>query len=227
MALLTARKELYVVTFCNQRAAFVALTLGLCLFSTALLSAAPRSPQDAASQNSTPKKPAPALPTAPAASERTFPTDAGIVSRGGLPNRAGVRGSSLAKEALTYRGVPYRMGGTSARGIDCSGLAQAVYRKWGLLLPRTSVEQFRKGRPIPKSQLQAGDLVFFKNTYKAGISHVGIYMGEGKFVHAAGRRKGVIVSSLNDKYHTAHWAGARRLAPQEFPDRDLPQPDEE
>jgi cell wall-associated NlpC family hydrolase len=121
-------------------------------------------------------------------------------------------GQSLANKALSFRGVPYRFGGTTRNGLDCSGLTQAVYKKWGLLLPRTSTAQFKKGLPVPKDKLQPGDLVFFKNTYRSGISHVGIFVGDGKFVHAAGRGKGVVVSSLNEAYHRNHYAGARRSA---------------
>lgn len=126
-------------------------------------------------------------------------------------NRGSI-GQALAKKALSYRGVRYRMGGTSTSGIDCSGLTQAVYKKWGMKLPRTSTEQFRKGRPVPREQLKEGDLVFFKNTYKRGVSHVGIYVGDNRFVHAAGSGKGVVVSNLSDKYHANHYAGARRIA---------------
>jgi cell wall-associated NlpC family hydrolase len=124
----------------------------------------------------------------------------------------GTVGDALAKKALSYRGVRYRMGGTSTSGIDCSGLTQTVYKKWGMLLPRTSTEQFKSGRKVTKDQLLAGDLVFFSNTYKKGVSHVGIYVGDGKFVHASGAKRGVIVSSLSDDYHAKHYAGARRLA---------------
>jgi cell wall-associated NlpC family hydrolase len=136
-------------------------------------------------------------------------------------NRGSV-GEALAHKALSYRGVRYRMGGTTTNGIDCSGLTQTVYKKWGKLLPRTAVEQFRKGKPVPKDQLKAGDLVFFKNTYKKGISHVGIYVGDGNFVHAAGVGKGVIVSSLYSAYHLNHYAGARRIVLDPKPDSDEP-----
>jgi len=125
-------------------------------------------------------------------------------------NRGGI-GEALAHKALSYRGTRYRMGGTSSSGFDCSGLTQTVYKKWGMLLPRTSTEQFSKGKPVSKNQLNSGDLVFFSNTYKSGISHVGIYVGDMKFVHAAGYGKGVVVSSLKEAYHANHYAGARRI----------------
>jgi cell wall-associated NlpC family hydrolase len=132
-------------------------------------------------------------------------------------NRASV-GEDLAHKALSYRGVRYRFGGTTTNGIDCSGLTQTIYSKWGKLLPRTAVEQFQKGRPVPKDQLKAGDLVFFKNTYRAGISHVGIFVGDGKFVHAANANKGVIMSPLSNPYYNNHYAGARRIALDTKPD---------
>jgi cell wall-associated NlpC family hydrolase len=126
-------------------------------------------------------------------------------------NRGSI-GTLAAVKALSYRGTPYVMGGHSKSGIDCSGLTQSVYKQWGLLLPRTSTEQFSKGISVPKDQLRAGDLVFFKNTYKSGVSHVGIFIGANHFVHAAGRGKGVVISSLSDAYNLNHWAGARRIA---------------
>jgi hypothetical protein len=121
-------------------------------------------------------------------------------------------GSRAARQALSYRGVPYHFGGRTRKGIDCSGLIQTTYKKWGILLPRTSVEQYKRGVQIPKQKMKAGDLVFFKNTYKRGISHVGIYMGQNQFVHASSGRGQVTVSSLNDPYYLNHWAGARRIA---------------
>ena len=127
------------------------------------------------------------------------------------PDRHATRGQYLARTALAYRGVPYRWGGRSPRsGFDCSGLVQAVCAKWGILLPRLGGEQYHAGVPVKPADLQPGDLVFFKNTYKRGISHVGIYIGENCFVHAPGRGKYVCISRL-DGYHKNHWAGARRL----------------
>lgn len=127
------------------------------------------------------------------------------------PDRRTCRGQYLARTALAFRGVRYVFGGTTRRGIDCSGLAQLVAKKWGFMLPRASNEQFKKGTPVKYADLIPGDLVFFKGTYKAGISHVGIYIGEHKFVHAADSKHGVIVSRLDAPYHSHHLAGARRL----------------
>lgn len=128
------------------------------------------------------------------------------------PDRHAGRGQLLARTALAFRGVPYRWGGRSPRsGFDCSGLVQAVYGKWGILLPRVARAQYKMGMPVKSDKLLPGDLVFFKNTYRRGLSHVGIYVGDGFFVHAARTGVGVILSRLDSGYHKQHWAGARRL----------------
>jgi hypothetical protein len=128
------------------------------------------------------------------------------------------RGENIARTALAYRGVAYRFGGRSVQsGFDCSGLVQTVCAKWGIYLPRMAGAQFGHGVPIKPWNLKAGDLVFFQGTYKRGLSHVGIFIGEGKFVHAAGKGKGVRISSLSDAYYQHHWAGARRFDLRQLP----------
>ncbi|MFN3995960.1 MAG: C40 family peptidase, partial [bacterium] len=102
-------------------------------------------------------------------------------------------------------------GATGPNAFDCSGLVQWAFKKVGVNLPRTADMQFRVGRTVSKYQLQPGDLIFFANTYCPGISHVGIYIGGGRFVHAANSRKGVIVSSLSESYWAQHYAGAKRV----------------
>jgi cell wall-associated NlpC family hydrolase len=135
-----------------------------------------------------------------------------------LLSRYSTRGEALARTALAYRGAPYRFGGRSAQtGFDCSGLVQAVCAKWGIYVPRAAHAQYTAGKPVPSNSLQPGDLVFFKNTYKRGLSHVGIYIGDRKFLHAAGVRYGVMVSSLDDAYHRNHYVGARRLDVSKLP----------
>ena len=126
-------------------------------------------------------------------------------------NRLTTRLKRLVEQAMTYLGTPYRMGGTSRRGLDCSGLVGAVYGEQGLGMPRTAAEQFAAGVPVSDGALRPGDLVFFRDTYKRGISHVGIFVGDGRFIHAAGRRQGVIVSELSRPYYRLRYAGARRL----------------
>jgi cell wall-associated NlpC family hydrolase len=127
-------------------------------------------------------------------------------------DRLSARFKRLVEQAMTYLGTPYRRGGTTRRGVDCSGLVGAVYGEQGLDLPRTAAQQFAEGVAVAASDLRPGDLVFFRDTYKRGISHVGIYIGDGRFLHAAGRRHGVIVSELSRPYYRTRYAGARRSA---------------
>jgi cell wall-associated NlpC family hydrolase len=118
----------------------------------------------------------------------------------------------FVRVAERYAGTPYVWGGESARGFDCSGFIIRVMRDLGYqALPHSAAEQFRYGIPVAKQNLRPGDLVFFANTYKPGISHVGIYLGRGRFIHAAGTGLGTIVSSLNSGHYQEKYAGARRL----------------
>lgn len=126
---------------------------------------------------------------------------------------ANLNGYNIVRTALSLQGVPYRFGGTSTRyGLDCSAFVQTVYSRFGLRLPRVASSQFYQGSAISKTQLRHGDLVFFQNTYKRGLSHVGIYIGDGNFVHASSAGRCVKVSSLSNSYFRRHWAGARRLS---------------
>lgn len=119
--------------------------------------------------------------------------------------------NSLIRTAMSCRGTHYRRGGTSRNGFDCSGFTRYVFAKYGVSLPHSSAAQASKGTPVAKSDLKPGDLVFFQ-TYRRGISHVGIYIGNGSFVHAASRRSGgVRVDSLNSSYYGPRYRGARRV----------------
>jgi cell wall-associated NlpC family hydrolase len=121
---------------------------------------------------------------------------------------------NVVEAAYAFRGTRYVMGGTSRSGFDCSGFVRYILSNaGGVEMPRTAVEQFYHGTPIAPDAMQPGDLVFFKNTYKHGISHVGIYAGNGQFIHAANAHKGVRMDSLSDSYYVAHFAGARRVLP--------------
>jgi len=123
------------------------------------------------------------------------------------------RGDRIVRTALTYRGARYRRGATGRYGaFDCSGFTLYLFKKAGETLPRTAAQQFKHGQVVPKAQLRPGDLVFFRNTYKRGVSHVGVYVGNGDFVHAAGTSRGVRVDNLSGAYYRRHWAGARRPA---------------
>ncbi len=127
-----------------------------------------------------------------------------------LNSQSGASGQQIAATAKKYIGAPYLWGGTTAKGFDCSGLIQTVYKANGISLPRTSKQQWTAGRSISRSELQVGDLIFFANTYTSGVSHVGIYMGNGQFIHASSSR-GVILTSLSSSYWAAHYYGCRRV----------------
>ena len=121
-------------------------------------------------------------------------------------------GSALATAALKYLGVPYAWGGATPAGWDCSGFVYYIVRQvTGRTLPRTTQAQWGVGTPVTREALQAGDLVFFQNTYEPGITHVGFALGDGRFVHASAPGVGTIISSLADPYYAAHYAGARRV----------------
>ena len=119
--------------------------------------------------------------------------------------------SSIVDVALQYLGVPYVWGGTTPSGFDCSGYVQYVFRQCGYSISRTATPQYSDGTPVSYSNLQAGDLVFFERTYATdGISHVGIYIGGGEFVHAGGGC--VKISSLSESYYSSRYYGACRIA---------------
>jgi cell wall-associated NlpC family hydrolase len=111
--------------------------------------------------------------------------------------------------ALGWLGTPYRYGGTSRRGIDCSSLVQQAFGAAGRRLPRTAAQQATVGQPVDPSNLQAGDRLYFSAS-GTRIDHTGLYIGNGQFVHASGRGRGVIVSNLADPHQWNIFVGARR-----------------
>lgn len=122
------------------------------------------------------------------------------------------RASDVAMQALTHLGVPYRSGGLSPRtGFDCSGLVVYAYRVGaGLALPRNALDLSRRGEPVAREDLMPGDLVFY-NTQQRAYSHVGIYLGEGRFIHAPSSGGEVRVESLHAGYWARRYDGARRI----------------
>jgi hypothetical protein len=121
-----------------------------------------------------------------------------------LPNR------TLLESVDTWYGVRYRTGGNGKSGIDCSGFTVAVYAAvYGISLPRVSKEQYRISRKISTTELQEGDLLFF-NTRGSGVSHVGVYLGNNKFIHAT-VSKGVMVNGLFESYYIQRFIGAGRI----------------
>ncbi|MCM2265504.1 MAG: LysM peptidoglycan-binding domain-containing protein [Desulfuromonadales bacterium] len=119
--------------------------------------------------------------------------------------------STLEKVAFNYLSIPYRFGGNSRRGIDCSAFVQQVFREMDVQLPRSAREQFRFGEEIERDQLQKGDLIFFR-TYARFPSHVGIYLGEGKMIHASSRSRRVVVTSIDHPYYRKRFIGAKRIS---------------
>lgn len=111
--------------------------------------------------------------------------------------------------AHTFEGVPYVFGGTTPNGFDCSGYIRYIFSKKGIDLPRMADEQYQVGKKVAKHELQPGDLVFFE-TYEPGISHSGMYIGNGKFISATTSR-GVAVDSLTDGYWGPRFVGAKRV----------------
>ena len=120
------------------------------------------------------------------------------------------KADKIIATAKKYIGVPYVWGGESPSGFDCSGFVQYVFKVHGISLNRTTETQYKHGSYVSKSNLKPGDLLFFQNTYRAGISHVGIYIGNGQFIHASSS-KGVTISNLSSSYYTSHYYGARRI----------------
>ena len=138
------------------------------------------------------------------------PTAPPVLTPIGFAQQALAFDAHITETALRYLGVPYVWGGTSFGGVDCSGFVWAVFAKNGIYLPRTADAQYEEGRHVATRDLRAGDLVFFQ-TYALGASHVGIYIGNGKFVHASSS-DGVRVDQLGEDYYSERYLGARRLA---------------
>lgn len=117
--------------------------------------------------------------------------------------------NGIVNLARQFLGVPYVWGGSSPNGFDCSGFVQYVYAQQGISLPRTADIQATAGYPVDKADLQPGDLVFFAGDY-VNISHVGIYVGDGKMIHAS-TSYGIAYDSLSRDYRVAHYVGACRV----------------
>ncbi len=141
--------------------------------------------------------------------------------------RRGSQEVALEQALGEFYGAPYRSGGTSPEGVDCSGLVQALFQRAGVILPRTVAQQYNAGQPVPPGELRFGDVVFFnrycqtrRDYYMANIlpplfadeiCHNGFYLGEGRFVHASPR--GVFVSRLDAETWRISYKGSRRFLP--------------
>jgi cell wall-associated NlpC family hydrolase len=118
-------------------------------------------------------------------------------------------GEALANYALSLQGTRYRYGGASRDGFDCSGLVFYAHRRLGLEVPRTSNDQAEEAEHVKRRKLERGDLVFFRIDSRK-VNHVGIYVGDHRFVHAPGDGKPVTVSSLDDEFYAESFSGAGR-----------------
>lgn len=123
-----------------------------------------------------------------------------------------VTGAQILAEAQKYLGTPYVSGGASPAGFDCSGFVYYVLKQMGYSVSRTPAGQFSIGTSVSKESLKPGDIVYFANTYISGISHVGIYAGNGQFIHSPNSRSTVSYSDLTTGYWANHYYGARRVA---------------
>jgi cell wall-associated NlpC family hydrolase len=132
----------------------------------------------------------------------------------GEPITSAGEGKPIADLALSLVGAPYRYGGDNPdQGFDCSGLVYYTYRSYGQAVPRTSQEQFDSARKIPLEQAAAGDLLFFRGGEI--LSHVGIYLGNGRFVHAPSSGGVVRVASLDSPYYRLHLIAVGRMLPEQ------------
>lgn len=148
----------------------------------------------------------------PSAAALNGTTDSGTASSPETTVPVTVTGSQILAEAKKHLGAPYVYGGATPAGFDCSGFVYYVLRQVGLSPYRTPADQYRQGTAVEKADLQPGDIVFFANTYASGISHVGIYAGNGQFIHAPNSRSTVSYSDLTSGYWANHYYGARRMA---------------
>jgi cell wall-associated NlpC family hydrolase len=147
-------------------------------------------------------QPAPVERAAPAAPRRQAPSQQ-------APTQSESARAAVRAEALRWIGTPHSLGGADSTGMDCSGLVWLVFQKAaGVKLPRVSHEQARFGSPASLAELRPGDLVFFQTPGSRQINHVGIWLGDGRFIHAS-TQKGVVVSRLAEPYYTQAYRGAR------------------
>lgn len=155
-----------------------------------------------------------AAPQEPGDDMGRFLSDRGLMERiGEVSSKVETKASELVVSALGFLGVPYRRGGNSAEtGFDCSGFVKAIYEQTaGLILPRRAEQQAAATQKIDKVDLKPGDLVFF-NTMRRTFSHVGIYVGNGKFIHSPKPGAEVRVEDMGMSYWSSRFDGARRVS---------------
>jgi murein DD-endopeptidase len=135
----------------------------------------------------------------------------GCASLQGPPAAALLRGQAIADAAAARIGTPYHFGGADAAGFDCSGLALYAHEQAGLYIPRTAAEQQRAARPVPRARMRPGDLVFFRIHAASGVDHVGVYAGNGRFVHAPRAGQAVSYAELDAGFYARHLVSAGRF----------------
>jgi cell wall-associated NlpC family hydrolase len=128
-----------------------------------------------------------------------------------MPATGSGKGADMVAYAMQFLGYRYVFGGTTPAGFDCSGFVYYVHRQAGIALSRGMMGQYTAGPHVPKDGLQPGDIVFFSNTYMPGLSHDGIYIGGGKFIHASDETTGVVITSLSSAYWASRYSGATRV----------------
>ena len=149
--------------------------------------------------------------TTPSAAALNGISVSGSDSAATVPATPSITGSQILEEARKYLGIRYVNGGASPSGFDCSGLVYYVLKQLGYSPYRTPADQYKHGTYVAKSDLKAGDIVFFTGTGASGLSHVGIYAGNGQFIHAPNSRSTVSYSDLTSGYWANHYYGARRI----------------
>lgn len=122
--------------------------------------------------------------------------------------------NTIEEDARSHLGKKYVWAGNGPENFDCSGFTKFVFRDNGMYLPRRAVQQSKVGKLIDRNNLQKGDLIFFDSSKSSEIKHVGIYLGNGKFIHASsGKNRGVVIGTINEGYHDKHFKWGRRLTP--------------
>jgi peptidoglycan DL-endopeptidase CwlO len=160
------------------------------------------------------ERPGPPAPSAEGASKAFSTSHPGAVDvavRRGETSSESVH-SALVRTALAYLGAPYRWGGLTPAGFDCSGFVKYVHARVGIALPHNVAAQYRYGTPVSRDQLEPGDLVFFDH-----LRHNGIFIGRGLFIHATRTGDTVRISNLDERWYLSRWVGGRRLAREEWP----------
>jgi cell wall-associated NlpC family hydrolase len=141
----------------------------------------------------------------------------GTLSQGSVAFAAAAPGVQVADLAQQLIGSPYVWGGSSPAGFDCTGFVMWVFGQFNVSLPHNEAGQLQSGEAISADKLLPGDVLVFANTYRRGLSHVGLYLGDGRFVHAVDEAHGVMVNDLWDDYWGPRFVGASRPIPDAMP----------